>query len=128
MRSGPLISPLPLSGVLGPPPHLVQEHAIHDWWAQTITVAYEQERGLRVPGQKKDGFSVSASKTVDVPVERLFAAFADPELRSGWLPEQVDERTATPSRRFTADLPGHTRLAVTFQAKGEHKSLAGVEH
>ncbi|MEU3017828.1 SRPBCC domain-containing protein [Nocardiopsis sp. NPDC007018] len=107
---------------------LVDEQGVPGWWAQTVTVAYEQERGLRVPGQKKDGFAVSASKTVDVPVERLFAAFADPDLRARWLPVEAAERTAKPGKRFTADLPEDTRVAVTFQAKGEAKSSVGVEH
>lgn len=107
---------------------LVEEQGVPDWWAQTVTVAYEQERGLRVPGQKKDGFASSASKTVNVPVERLFDAFADPDLRARWLPVEATERTAKPGRRFTADLPEGTRIAVTFQAKGDAKSSAGVEH
>ncbi|MBE1458366.1 hypothetical protein H4W79_002580 [Nocardiopsis terrae] len=107
---------------------LVEEHGMNGWWAQTVTVAYEQERGLRVPGQKKDGFAASASKTVNVPVERLFAAFADPGLRARWLPVEAAARTAKPGRRFTADLPEATRIAVTFQAKGEAKALVGIEH
>ncbi|MBQ1079878.1 SRPBCC domain-containing protein [Nocardiopsis sp. B62] len=107
---------------------LVEEQGVPDWWAQTVTVAYEQERGLRVPGQKKDGFASSASKTVNVPVERLFEAFADPGLRARWLPVEATERTAKPGRRFTADLPEGTRIAVTFQAKGDARSSAGVEH
>ncbi len=108
--------------------HLTGEHRVHGWWAQTVTVAYEQERGLRVPGQKKDGFATSASKTVNVPVERLFEAFADPGLRTRWPPEEVSERTSAPNRRFGADLPEGTRIAVTFQTKGEAKSMAGIEH
>lgn len=108
--------------------HLVQEHGVQDWYAQTVTVAYEQERGLRVPGQKKDGFATSASKTVDVPVERLFEAFADPTLRQEWLGVVAHERTAKAGKRFTADLPEDTRIAATFQAKGQGKSLVGIEH
>lgn len=107
---------------------LVREHGVDDWHAQTVTVAYEQERGLRVPGQKKDGFATSASKTVNVPVERLFTAFADPDLRARWLPVEADERTAKPGKRFSADLLEGTRIAVTFQTKGDTKSMAGIEH
>lgn len=44
---------------------LVAEHAMDGWWAQSVTVRYEQARGLRAPGQQADGtFSVSSSKTV----------------------------------------------------------------
>ena len=39
--------------------------------------SYERARGLRAPGEHADGFAVTASKTVGVPVERLFDAFVD---------------------------------------------------
>jgi hypothetical protein len=42
----------------------MDEHGLDKWWAQTITVGYEQAWGLREPGQNPDGSHVSASKTV----------------------------------------------------------------
>ena len=54
------------------------------WNAQAITASYERTRGLRVAGQKEDGFSITASKTIGVPIERLYDAFfatADDRLR-----------------------------------------------
>ncbi|OOC53921.1 MULTISPECIES: DUF4287 domain-containing protein [Nocardiopsis] len=108
---------------------LVQEHDVPDWWAQTVTVAYEQARGLRVPGQKKDGFAVSASKTVDVPVERLFAAFTEADRRERWLPGgDLSVRTATEPRRLTADFGHAGRLTVRFTAKGESRAVVAFEH
>ena len=41
------------------------------WNAQAITSTYELARGLRAVGEKEDGFSITASRTVAVPVERL---------------------------------------------------------
>ncbi|MEW2147575.1 DUF4287 domain-containing protein, partial [Micromonospora vinacea] len=42
--------------------HLSTEHEVAGWWAQTITVGYEQARGLRAPGQRRGGgFEASAS-------------------------------------------------------------------
>ena len=44
------------------------------WWAQTLTVAYEQHIGRRVPGQASDGtFQVSTSRTVDGQLDDVFA-------------------------------------------------------
>ena len=55
--------------------HLVTEHEVPGWWAQTITVGYEQARGLRAPGQQRDGgFAAAASRTVAAPAARLFEA------------------------------------------------------
>ncbi|MEE3921840.1 hypothetical protein V2I01_36860 [Micromonospora sp. BRA006-A] len=32
---------------------LVDTHGMPGWWAQTVTVGYEQARGLRAPGQRR---------------------------------------------------------------------------
>lgn len=43
------------------------------WWKQAVTIMYEQERGLRVPGQRSDGtFAISASKSVNKDAQVLF--------------------------------------------------------
>jgi uncharacterized protein YndB with AHSA1/START domain len=100
------------------------------WNAQAITGSYELVRGLRVPGEHANGFSISASKTVAVPVERLYDAFVDPGLRSSWLPDaELRERTATRPKRARFDWgDGTSRLFVTFDARGEQKSTMTVQH
>lgn len=36
-----------------------------EWWAQGVTIAYEQHIGRRTPGQRSDGnYSVTVNKTV----------------------------------------------------------------
>ena len=41
------------------------------WWAQMLTVAFEQEIGRRVPGQDCEGeFSVSTSKTLNLSLDQ----------------------------------------------------------
>ncbi len=91
------------------------------WNVQAIVQSYELARGLREVGEKDDGtFTVSVSKTVAVPVERLYDAFAD---------ERLSERTATRPRsaRFDWD-DGDSRVNVSFAPKGEAKSTVAVEH
>lgn len=109
---------------------LVTTHEVPGWWAQTITVGYEQARGLRAPGQRRGGgFSASGSRTVAVPVRRLFDAFADDTLRRRWLPDAVSVRTATAPKTFRADwADGSTRIVVGFAAVGESKSRVAVQH
>ena len=49
---------------------LTDRHGVPGWWAQGVTVGYEQARGMRRPGQMADGtFSVGASRTM--PFEQL---------------------------------------------------------
>jgi Domain of unknown function (DUF4287) len=110
---------------------LVEEHGVPGWWAQGVTVGYERARGLRAPGQRRGGlFEVNASKTVAVPVERLYQAFTDPDLRERWLPgAAVEIRRAEPAKSVRAGWDdGSTRLVVWFTARGESKSQAALVH
>lgn len=107
------------------------EHGVPGWWAQNVTVEYERSRGLRAPGSGRDGlFSVGASRTVAVPVERLYAAFVDPELRERWLHGgKVRERTVLPHRSARFDWEGGpTRLVVGFTEKGPAKAQVALAH
>lgn len=54
---------------------LVREHGVDGWWAQGITVDFEQDRKGRLPGQQADG-SFSVSRTRTIPSERLEALAA----------------------------------------------------
>ena len=109
--------------------HVYETYGIDGWWAQNVTVGYERARGMRALHERPDGFSMNASKTFPVPVERLFAAFVEPDERERWL-EAVELRNRTnqphKSARFDV-LPGETRLAVTFVAKGPEKSAAQLQ-
>ena len=110
---------------------LNEEHGVPGWWAQGVTVAYEQARGLRAPGQRRGGqFEVNASKTVAVPVERLYEAFTDPAVRERWLPgAAVEVRNARPGKSIRANWDdGSTRLVIAFTARGEAKSQVALVH
>ncbi len=100
------------------------------WNVQAIVGSYELARGLRVAGEHADGFRVSVSKTVAVPVERLYDAFVDASLRSRWLPgADLRERTATRPRSARFDWgDGGTRVHVTFAGRGDERSTASLQH
>lgn len=109
---------------------LREEHGVDGWYSQSITVGYERARGLRAPGERPDGFAVSASRTIAVPVERLFEAFADEARRERWLPgAELRVRTATPPRtaRYGWE-DGSTRVIVGFDDLGEAKSRVALSH
>ncbi len=109
---------------------LREEHGVDGWWAQGVTVGYERARGMRASHQLADGFSANASKTFPVPVERLFAAFAEEAIRDGWLePGTLRLRTAQENRSARFDvLANGTRLEAYFAAKGDAKSTAALQH
>jgi Domain of unknown function (DUF4287) len=109
---------------------LSEEHGIGGWDAQSVTVSYERARGLREVGETSGGFAAGASKTVAVPVERLYDAFIDETLRERWLPDgQLSVRTATEAKSIRFDWgDGATRVNVWFEPKGEAKSTATLSH
>ena len=110
---------------------LVDEHGLSRWWAQKLVVEYEQARGVRAPGVRRDGsFEVTASKTVAAPVERLYEAFVDGRRRKSWLTDgAMSLRTGQlgKSARFDWD-GGSSRVSVGFTAKGPAKTAIAVSH
>jgi hypothetical protein len=47
------------------------------WWAQAVTVAYEQDIGRRIPGQRPDGtFQTSVSKSTRLGMKELMDKWA----------------------------------------------------
>lgn len=107
------------------------EHGLSKWWAQKIAVEYEQARGLRVPGARRDGtFTVTVSKSVAAPADRLVAAFSDPDLREQWLPGVVlHERSSQPGRSARFDCEGdQTRVNISYAAKDGGRCELGLEH
>jgi hypothetical protein len=108
----------------------VQEAHPLAWNVQAVVSSYERTRGLRAPGEHADGFAITASKTVGVPVEKLFDAFVDASLRERWLPgAALTERVATRPRSARFDWSdGTSRVHVTFTAKSADRSTAALQH
>ena len=95
---------------------LREAHGVDGWWAQGITVDFEQTIGRRLPGQTADGtFSVSVTKTVnmvrasvvEVVLPMLTGFFGEPASLS------PDSRYAT--ARWKAD--DHTTVAAIAEPK-----------
>jgi len=111
---------------------LAEREGLHPlaWNVQAVVGGYDKARRGRQVGEHEDGFTVTASKTVAVPVERLYAAFVDTGLRERWLPDgALRERTTIEPRSARFDWgDGATRVHVAFAAKGDAKSTAALSH
>ena len=112
-----------------------EKYKIGSWWTQTVAVGYERIKGLRGHGQQRDGsFGASKSRTFNVPIDALFHAWADPDVRARWLDgASVKVRTVTAPKSMRLDWrnEGGTIngiVAVGFFAKGKDKSSVALEH
>jgi hypothetical protein len=110
--------------------YVSEKYKIPGWWAQTVTVGYERIKGLREIGQRRSGsYEAAKSKTVAVPIARLYRAFNDKRTRARWLPGvalTVRKAAAERSMRITWD--DGTSVELYFVAKGEAKSQVAVQH
>jgi hypothetical protein len=108
---------------------LVGQHGVGPWWRQMVTVTYEQARGLREKHQTATGYTANASRTIGVPVDRLFEAWSDAALRGRWLPDaEMTIRKATPGKSLRISWGDGTNVDVGLVSKGESKSQIAVEH
>lgn len=99
--------------------HLHAEHGVDEWWAQMVTVGYEQKRGLRELRQKADGFSASASRTIGAAMSRVIDAFEDKGMAERWLPKGVVAHKVTrpPMKDGKPTKAGSVRLTWTDGSK-----------
>jgi hypothetical protein len=110
--------------------HVMEKYKIPSWWAQTVTVGYERIKGMRAIGQRRDGsFEASKSKTLAVPLARLYRAFVDTRTRGRWLPGvNLTVRTATREKSMRITWPDKTSVEVGFMRKAPGKSLVALTH
>lgn len=119
---------------------LADEQQVEGWWAQNLTVRYEQAIGRRMPGQQSDGtFAASASRRVSASEPGAFdavVAAASAELGQPPRTRRTDE--LRPNARWT--LPsgetalvaaepgdGRLRIAVMFEKLPDSEASAAAK-
>ena len=110
--------------------YLNEELSVPGWWAQMVTVGYERIRGLREIGQRRSGeYAASKSKTVPVPVSKLYRAFTVARTREKWLPGvEWKVRTAVPEKSIRVTWDDGTSVEFYFVPKDREKSQIALEH
>jgi hypothetical protein len=99
------------------------------WNCGLLSTSYQWDRGLRERGAKKNGFEISVSKTIAVPVEMLYSAWLDDGLRKKWLPEQIAITKSTENKSVRVLWSDNsTRLSVDLYPKGAGKSQVVIQH
>lgn len=105
----------------------------HGWWAQGITVAYEQHIGRRAPGQRSDGtFEVSVSKTVLGTMDEAFSSWkklADMNEYNGVTISGAPTMSETLKwRNWRVNLEDGTKVVVGINQKDSERAMIGLAH
>ncbi len=109
---------------------LAQRHGVGPWWQQMVTVAYEKARGMREHQESEEGFQAGISKTLELPLAKLYRLWAEPAERNKWLADDrfsIHKATASKSIRARWGR-GVSRIDVDFCEKGPSKSQVTVQH
>lgn len=107
---------------------LVETHGVDGWWAQGLTVGYEQARGMRLPGQLADGtFSASSSRSVTgSQLEALDKVIAAYTAVAGAAPGSVRPEAKHPTARWK--LADGTSVLATVSPGPASKSRVSLTH
>jgi hypothetical protein len=98
--------------------YLRQEFGLTAWWCQTVSVGYEQERGMRQKHQRGTGYAVDVSKTMAAPLAAVWNAWQDRAALDRWLPSaRFAAKTTTPNRIMHLTWSDGTSVSVIISEK-----------
>lgn len=105
------------------------EYSIEPWWQQTVTVGYEQAKGLRQTHQTPEGFQVSVGRKLNVPVDAVFDLFNDAGKRSKWLPDGgLRRRGATKPKSVRFDAHDGSSVVVWLAGRDGASTQISLSH
>lgn len=105
-------------------------HGCASWWSQTITVAYEQARGLREKHQKPGGFEISRSRTIVASADAALDAWQAPDRRERWLgpvSRNLVIRRSTAPHTLRITWPDHSQVEVRIAARDPSRCQVVVQ-
>lgn len=104
--------------------HLYTKLKVRNWWCQMVTVEYEKERGLRATNQRgENDFNAGVSRVIQIPLAKLYKAWADDKARRSWLKgDTMEITTARKNKSIRAKWNETSRVSIMFYAKGPAKT------
>jgi hypothetical protein len=104
--------------------HLYKKLKVRSWWGQMVAVEYEKARGLRATNQRgENDFNAGVSRVVQIPIAKLYKAWADDKARRSWLKgDTMEITTARKNKSIRAKWNETSRVSIMFYAKGPSKT------
>jgi uncharacterized protein YndB with AHSA1/START domain len=114
--------------------HLMTEHELDAWWAQTIAVEYERARGQKERDGRPKGYSICVTKSITALPEAVFDSFGRAEMLSQWRGQATSDfrekgafRTEDGERGEFVKLARPKTLRFTWSSEAIAESLSLVE-
>jgi len=100
---------------------------LNGWWQQMVTNTYEQEKGIRNKHEMPDGYQVSASKSIKLPVKTVFEKLLDSKFVAKWLDGNIFEiRLANKNKNIRMNWD-ETDLEIQFYPKDPSKTQVTIQ-
>jgi len=113
---------------------LEKQFGISAWWAQSITVRYEQETGRRIPGETcENTYQTTISKTVIGSVGEIFSRWIDnfsyrASLNGKKLKNEATTSVTKKWHYWRVKLANGSAISINFSQKEKDKILIQVNH
>ncbi len=109
----------------------VNEKINDSWWAQTITVAYEQKSGRRKPGQRADGtYEASVTKSSDEDPAKLAEKWNEFSKDNKELQSKMKDKPRISKTKknnlWKAELENSNKATVAFEKMKNGKTQIAV--
>jgi hypothetical protein len=102
----------------------------HGWWTQSVTVAYEQHIGRRIPGQRSDGtFQMSVSRSTTLGMEELmdrWEEFAAGDATVRDVVADADPKVSGTDRRITLRTKAKDGSSVVVTSEPKKNGTASL--
>lgn len=103
--------------------------ALGAWNQNLLSTSYQWSRGLKQRGEKKNGFEISISKTINAPVSVLYSYWLEVPKRKKWLKENISIRKSNENKSIRITWSDQiTSLSVDFYARTPGKCQVVVQH
>ena len=111
----------------------LSDWGVPGWWAQMLTVSYEQHIGRRVPGQTCDGdFAAAVSKTLPGTLDEALGWWLKKVKGKSEFHDVTIEKTSVSKtekwRYWRAKLADGTLVSIHISTKPDNKANLGLQH
>ena len=106
---------------------LKESEKLPAWWSQMVVVGYEQGRGLREKNERKKGFAAGVTRTMDVPLKKVWKFWQPGGKNARWLGAEHTKKAGEKRSWLRLRWEDGTDVTLTFTAQPGGKTQIAAE-